>query len=437
MNEPLPTPQITDQSCFVLAEVDRAVDNLVKSGKMFAPARRESMPVIAPRAFPVDHGELNILHLIYTRRSGLTISLVEPRMVQVQQVPARHFSVQDFDAMRNQPAASLQKFYAAQRFQPRPSEAEQMMQQQRRLAAQRERELRNYHQEQQFNRSMSPRSPSHGQQNSAYQGPLAILAEMTSYGKDRVVSPGSMTEDERRDLIARQRAALYGSEGGSHHDDGLSIDENGAPRQNNPGTGSVTGSTRGPSPLSFDPFGLPSQNGNDGSSLQNSVGEHHPTAATTANSPSRSRTNSASSPSSKSANFNLFEGTNQQGPGNSRTSASSPGGSPPRNQSVRGPNGSMAPGGVAPIGTRPSSQAQASNPALTNKQRSTTPLPSPLSYRFSNDDPFNEMPKERSASAASNASGANGQDPNNLPNWGSKVWGQKSIGSVASVWAIS
>ncbi|KAI5796303.1 hypothetical protein DFH27DRAFT_612380 [Peziza echinospora] len=402
-----------------LDEVDRAVDNLVKSGKMFPPQRRESMPVIAPRAFPVEHGKK-----------------VEPRMVPVQQqIPARHFAVQDYENnMRNQPAPSLQKFYAAQRFQPRPSEAEQMMQAQRRLAAQRERELRNYHQEQQFNRSMSPRSPPQGQQNGAYQSSLAILAEMSTYGKDRVMSPGSMTEDERRDLIARQRAALYGGEGGNHHDDGISIDENGTPRQLNNGPGSVSGSTRGTSPLSFDPFGLPNQNGNDQGSIQGS-GDHHQTS-TTGNSPSRSRTNSASSPSSKSANFNLFEGSNQQGQNNNRTSASSPGGSPPRGQSSRGPNGSMAPG-VAPIGTRPSSQSQATNPALSNK-RSTTPLPSPLSYGFSNEDPFNGIPKERSASAASNASGANGQDPANMSsNWG-KVWGpNKGLGSVTSVWAIS
>lgn len=357
----------------------------------------------------------------------------------LQQIPPRQFP-QDFDALRNQPAASLRGFYAAQRSQTRPSEAEQIMQAQRRLAAQRERELRNYHQEQQFNRSMSSCSPLQGKQNSAYQGPLAILAEMSSYGKDRVMSPGSMTDEERRELIARQRAALYGSDPGAHHSEGL-IDENGNTRQMNNGPPSITTSTRGPSPLSFDPFGLPIQNGNEVTPVQTPGGDHFQASATTANSPSRSRTNSASSPSSKSANFNPFDNSNQQGQGNNRTSASSPGGSPPRgSQSSRGPNGSMAPPGVAPIGTRPSSQSQAQNPSLSNK-RSTTPLPSPLSYGFSNEDPFtNGMPKERSASAASNQSTANtnGQDPSNIPNWGSKVWGGKTgLGSVTSVWAIS
>lgn len=59
------------------------------------------------------------------------------------------------------PSSNLQTFYAAQRHQ-QPSrgsnDAEQMQQHKRRLAAQRERELRNYHQEQQYNRSRPPTS---------------------------------------------------------------------------------------------------------------------------------------------------------------------------------------------------------------------------------------------------------------------------------------
>ncbi len=65
----------------------------------------------------------------------------------------RHHSVSEFDPTRPHPGSNLQNYYAHQRFQPRPSEAEQMLQQKRRMAAQRERELRNYHQEQQYNRS--------------------------------------------------------------------------------------------------------------------------------------------------------------------------------------------------------------------------------------------------------------------------------------------
>lgn len=85
----------------------------------------------------------------------------------------RHHSVSDFgggDARTYSPS-NLQSFYATQRHshgghgahggqhQPsRASEAEQVMQAKRRMAAQRERELRNYHQEQQYNRSRPPSS---------------------------------------------------------------------------------------------------------------------------------------------------------------------------------------------------------------------------------------------------------------------------------------
>lgn len=65
----------------------------------------------------------------------------------------RHHSLSEFDPMRPHSASNLQGYYANQRYQPRASEAEQMLQQKRRMAAQRERELRNYHQEQQYNRS--------------------------------------------------------------------------------------------------------------------------------------------------------------------------------------------------------------------------------------------------------------------------------------------
>ena len=69
-------------------------------------------------------------------------------------VSPRHNSIGDYDQMRPQSGSSLQSFYANQRHQPRQqSEADQMMQAKRRMAAQRERELRNYHQEQQYNRS--------------------------------------------------------------------------------------------------------------------------------------------------------------------------------------------------------------------------------------------------------------------------------------------
>lgn len=76
--------------------------------------------------------------------------------------PPRPHSMADFggDVRGPHHGSNLQNFYANQRHQPSrgSNEADQMMQAKRRFAAQRERELRNYHQEQQYNRSRPPSS---------------------------------------------------------------------------------------------------------------------------------------------------------------------------------------------------------------------------------------------------------------------------------------
>lgn len=73
---------------------------------------------------------------------------------------SRHPAPDFGDARGHNPSTNLQNFYATQRHQSSrgSNEAEQMMQAKRRMAAQRERELRNYHQEQQYNRSRPPSS---------------------------------------------------------------------------------------------------------------------------------------------------------------------------------------------------------------------------------------------------------------------------------------
>ena len=81
--------------------------------------------------------------------SMCTDQCADPRMGSM---PPRH-SISEYNSMHSHSGSNLQNFYAAQRHQSRPSEGEQMMQAKRRMAAQRERELRNYHQEQQYNRS--------------------------------------------------------------------------------------------------------------------------------------------------------------------------------------------------------------------------------------------------------------------------------------------
>lgn len=138
-----------------MIEVDRAIENLFKSGKIFnMPPRRDSIPMgaVPGRGFP-EFGKIDCYPSKYVRPAADTL--------QGQGMgaggPPRHNSVSDFSDARSFSASNLQNFYATQRHQPsRASEAEQVMQAKRRMAAQRERELRNYHQEQQYNRSRPP-----------------------------------------------------------------------------------------------------------------------------------------------------------------------------------------------------------------------------------------------------------------------------------------
>ena len=87
------------------------------------------------------------------KQKNLLCSLRRPTDPRMGGGPQRHHSISEFDNSRMHPSGNVQSFYASQRYQGRPNEVEQMMQAKRRMAAQRERELRNYHQEQQYNRS--------------------------------------------------------------------------------------------------------------------------------------------------------------------------------------------------------------------------------------------------------------------------------------------
>jgi hypothetical protein len=223
-----------------------------------------------------------------------------------------------------------------------------------------------------------------------------------------------MSEEERRELIASQRDRLYGQ--GPYSESGF--DENGTPRPGTQGSGSQSATgIRGHSPLAFDHFNA------QASQEQNANQQAQEPQSATQGPGQRSRANSTSSPSSNpTSSFSIFESAAQQ---SSRTSTSSPGGSPPRQKA---PTGS----GVAPIGTRP---AQAPNPALT-KQRSTTPLPSPLSYGFAANNDESEQKDNRTTSAASNPNSQNASQQDVALGWGSKsgVWGKNSLGVQASVW---
>ena len=247
-----------------------------------------------------------------------------------------------------------------------------------------------------------------------------LLAEMSANKSDRSLSPAAVSEESRRDLLARQHRALYGNESPAFFPPGALSEENSRPESQSAGTPSSV-AIRGASPRGVDPFGLAHATG--------------PTADAASSLQSPSRANSTSSPSSA-----INAGYSEQ----PVTSASSPGGadSPSSIQAPSKPNASSI-GAVGPIGSRPvagQTSAPTSNPSLT--KRSTTPLPSPLGVGFTP----SEAAAERSASAASNpavtaATNAPGAKESSAGGvglgWtnGSGVWGSKNgLGVQASVW---
>ncbi|KAH5469517.1 hypothetical protein HBI22_194440 [Parastagonospora nodorum] len=347
-------------------EVDRAAENLAKSGKPFGPGfpqtgagRRESMPIagggLAPRPFPE-----------YEQRMG---------------GPQRHHSVSEYDGSRSHSASNAQGFYQNQRYAPRPNDADQMAQAKRRLAAQRERELRNYHQEQQYHRNVSGSK------------------------SDRSMSPNTMNEDERRELIARQHRALYG--------------ENSQLYNNNPTSSQdvrvqSSGAGRGASPLAFDPFGMQAQNGGE------ATVQMPPRDKDAAGGTQEARANSNSSPSSnQNPAFSLYDA--QQA---TRTSNSSPGGSPP----IPGPNKSNG-SGVAPIGTRPAQGLQQPAGAALGK-RTTSPLPSPLGYSS-----YNASEQHNTATSSASLNPSSTVADKGVGIWNNGPWSNTpNQGVQASVW---
>ncbi|KAM3539209.1 hypothetical protein ARSEF1564_007867 [Beauveria bassiana] len=312
-----PQPQDDYAFSYQFDEVDRAHENLQKSGKGYAMGGR---PGRAP------HGQASRSH-----------------------------SVNNFDEPRGPPGPNLQNFYAAQRHhQPSrgPNDAEQVMQAKRRMAAQRERELRNLHTEQQYQRTVLADTPHTTAANS-----VANVANVNNANANANAGNNSkhMSEEETRELIARQRSALYGE--GPFADKTSYVDESGNIRKGVPGPSGAS-SLRGASPMTFDGMGRPPAD----VGTPTSANDHAP-----GQSELSPRPNSTASPQTAAPTNKVFD--NAVGI-QSRTSASSPtGASPPRDLALGSKPGQQG-ATVAPIGTRPvgtpTSGAQA--------KRSTTPL---------------------------------------------------------------
>ena len=233
-----------------------------------------------------------------------------------------------------------------------------------------------------------------------------------------------MNDDDRRDLIARQHRALYGNETPYIEQDANT------PRVPQQTTGSIGINSQGATPREFGSFSMPQGQAHKGEEAgqlnppdQNHLGQKRPSPNPQGGT---SHENSNASPASNQAsqNLGLFESAQQS----SRTSTSSPGGSPPRQGKTTGQ-------GVAPIGTRPT---QANNPAFA-KGRNGTPSQSPLSHGYTMaNDSLNVRGgnNDRAPSSASNpTSGGSKEQPTNTWGSGSGVWGNSGNNkSVNTVW---
>lgn len=311
------------------------------------PGRRDNGPPMSNRGGPYEHGD---------HRSG----------------SRHHQSNSEYDGSRPG-SAGLQNYYAGQRHPARQSEAEQMLQAKRRMAAQRERELRNYHQEQQYNRSSSSGKP------------------------DRSMSPNAnaMSEEDRRELIARQHRALYGDGSNLYNADGSS---------DRARSQDVSGRDASP----YDGYNGQAQSGAD----------------SVVQMPPRDRAENTASPA----------GNSPQGDSQHARTSTSPAASPPLQGGVN-KTGST---GVAPIGTRPPQNAGAVGGI---NKRATTPLtPSSLSYGYSSSETQNTSlgNDERAVSSSQNVQ-TGGDKTAGLGGsaWGNNAgggWGKNALGTQASVW---
>ena len=208
------------------------------------------------------------------------------------------------------------------------------------------------------------------------------------------MSPSTISEEGRRELIARQHRALYGNEGAAF------IPQSGFGDEQQQASTKGQGA-RGPSPRNMDPFGMPNQSQQPGDQSSQAVGQADKTA---------------SPPGPASNNFNK---------------APTPPTADDSSHSRQLSKSTTAPitGGMAPIGSRPTGQQA---PGQNLNKRTTSPLPSTLSYGFG----AAEQSNERTGSSNSNNNTQKDNAPNpSMGTWGtgSGVWGSNKIGAT-SVW---
>ena len=218
-----------------------------------------------------------------------------------------------------------------------------------------------------------------------------------------------MSEEGRRELLARQHRALYGNDAGNFLPQGGFGEEGSSGRDsgaNNPISG---GGMRGSSPRAADPFGMPPVSGQ-----QASGDKAHPASSMPNQDAARADTATSSATGNAPAQFGNLDTSVQQA--NHTTTSPAGGESPNRgvNKSTTAPIGS----GMGPIGTRLSQQQ--APPSQSINKRSTTPLTSPMNnFGFGSSEQANN--NERSDSSNSNPPAAQKEASSSMGAWGTGV----------------
>ena len=240
------------------------------------------------------------------------------------------------------------------------------------------------------------------------------------------MSPTTMSEEERRELIARQHRALYGDHAAMYGPEAASASRHGSQQDLRVCT-SVAHTA--PSLRAFESFGGPGSSGGE--------------AAVQHGGPPRDRTGNTTSPVSAGPSHQPPFGMLHEVDSPRRNSESSPRESPPLGSHLHHHHPHHK--SVAPIGTRPQPTSAASGGVTgSTSKRSTTPLtPSGLSYGFSAESQGGGgvgvgMGDERSTSAASNPGRAE-KSATSRGGWGaaSGAWataGGKNLAVQPSVW---
>ena len=284
-----------------------------------------------------------------------------------QTIPSRHYSLHSVDNVRpTQSYANLHSYYTSQRAGQRtPDDDMQLLQMKRRMAAMQQRDAKQLP----ADFSTSTATSNTGSASSS----LILDTSITSV--DTVQSPLALSEAMDDPYTSRRRRFRLGS---ASFEGLVGINEADLTPRAGPQTAGVIGSKTSPT-TTFDPFAT------EFASVARDQREHDRRLREQR---SRGESNSAESPSPRSATFSLFSAESTQ---TNTTTASSPENSP-----MKSSKAVLPPSKIAPIGTKRSSgslNSETSDNVRNSLQSSapvTAPLPSPhITTPANTDDKWN------------------------------------------------